>query len=76
MLSDRKPRTNWAGALRQGRKDYAALQEKLLKYIKHPEALAEVNADPLTDDPNVSLPDLTQSLLYVLTSPKVSMAHY
>lgn len=69
MLSDRKPHTNWASALRQGRKDYAALQEKLLKYIKHPEALAEVNVDPLTDDPNVSLLDLTRSLFLCSNEP-------
>lgn len=26
----------------------------MLKYIKHPEALAELTVDPLADDPNVS----------------------
>lgn len=54
MLSDKKSPGIWTGTLRQGRKDYAALQERLLKYIKHPEALAEVTVDPLADDPDVS----------------------
>lgn len=54
MLSDKKSQPDWTTVLRQGREEYAALQERLLKYIKHPEALADVAVDPLTDDPNVS----------------------
>lgn len=40
--------------LRDGRDEYTRLCEHWLKYIKHPEALAEVTVDPLADDPDVS----------------------
>lgn len=40
-------------ALENGRRDYEDRKDHLLKYIRHPEALAEVAVDPLTDDPEV-----------------------
>lgn len=61
MLSAKKTQGDWVSTLRQGREDYVALQERFLKYIKHPEALAEVAVDPLADDPDVSCPPLTRS---------------
>ena len=44
-----------ARRLAELRREYAAHQDRFLKYIKHPELLTEVSVDPLADDPDVSL---------------------
>ncbi|KAI1879592.1 hypothetical protein JX265_002546 [Neoarthrinium moseri] len=41
---------NWSHALLESRSTYASLRDHFLKYIKHPEYLANVNTDPLADD--------------------------
>lgn len=46
---------DWEKVLRHGRDDYAKRRDNFLKYIKHPEALANLAVDPLADEPNVSL---------------------
>lgn len=45
---------SWQRALYDGRKLYEDHRDRLLKFIKHPEALAELTIDPLADDPDVS----------------------
>ncbi|KAF4124219.1 TBC1 domain family member 5, partial [Geosmithia morbida] len=42
----------WKTALHRGRDDYSRRRDEFLKYIKHPEALAELAVDPLADEPN------------------------
>lgn len=44
---------SWSQVLDDERKLYAEKRDHFLKYIKHPEALAELNIDPLTEDPSV-----------------------
>ncbi|KAI9166834.1 TBC1 domain family member [Paramyrothecium foliicola] len=51
LLSKEKSWESWHQRLRTSRKGYARQREHFLKYIKHPEALAEVTIDPLADDP-------------------------
>lgn len=43
---------DWSHALLESRSTYASLRDHFLKYIKHPEYLANVNSDPLADDPD------------------------
>lgn len=45
---------NWQQFLDEGRQRYHERREHFLKFIKHPEALAELAVDPLADDPEVS----------------------
>ncbi|KAM5351494.1 hypothetical protein ACJ41O_004217 [Fusarium nematophilum] len=52
LLSTAGEGLSWSQALDDGRRVYAERREHFIKYIKHPEALAELNIDPLTDDPN------------------------
>ncbi|CAI6088749.1 unnamed protein product [Clonostachys chloroleuca] len=47
-----KAEEDWFQTLRDGREDYARRRESLLKYVKHPEALAELSVDPLADVPS------------------------
>ncbi|ETS80600.1 hypothetical protein PFICI_08129 [Pestalotiopsis fici W106-1] len=42
----------WSHALLESRSTYASLRDHFLKYIKHPEYLANVSSDPLADDPD------------------------
>ncbi|QUC19438.1 uncharacterized protein UV8b_03679 [Ustilaginoidea virens] len=51
LLSSVDSAKSWEQALEQGRKDYQKHREYFLRYIQHPEALAELAVDPLTDDP-------------------------
>jgi len=39
--------------LLESRNSYSTLRDHYLKYIKHPEQLAELAVDPLADDPEV-----------------------
>ncbi|KAI0128947.1 WD repeat domain-containing protein [Xylariales sp. AK1849] len=41
---------DWSHALLESRSTYASLRDHFLKYIKHPEYLANVSTDPLADD--------------------------
>lgn len=54
LLSRGASTANWFHALLESRSTYASLRDHFLKYIKHPEYLADVNSDPLADDPDVS----------------------
>ncbi|PHH69769.1 hypothetical protein CDD82_7516 [Ophiocordyceps australis] len=51
LMSRDSSAESWRQALDEGRKDYARLRSRFLKYIEHPEALTELNVDPLADDP-------------------------
>lgn len=42
--------------LREAREDYEALRGSYMRFIKHPERLAELTVDPLADDPEVGCP--------------------
>ncbi|ORY69699.1 rab-GTPase-TBC domain-containing protein [Pseudomassariella vexata] len=44
--------SNWSHALLESRSTYASLKDHFLKYIRHPEYLANVSVDPLADDPD------------------------
>jgi TBC1 domain family member 5 len=44
---------DWSRRLSESRKAYAESREHFLKFIKHPQALASLNVDPLADDPEV-----------------------
>lgn len=44
---------NWLNILQETRSRYEERRDHFLKYIKHPESLAEVSVDPLADDPEV-----------------------
>ncbi|KAF5592081.1 TBC1 domain protein [Fusarium subglutinans] len=52
LLSTAAEGLSWAQVLDDERKLYAEKRDHFLKYIKHPEALAELNIDPLTEDPS------------------------
>ncbi|KAF4978393.1 hypothetical protein FZEAL_5211 [Fusarium zealandicum] len=52
LLSTSVAGSSWSQALDDGRHIYTEQRQHFLKYIKHPEALAELSIDPLTDDPN------------------------
>ncbi|KAM0559566.1 hypothetical protein ACHAPJ_004090 [Fusarium lateritium] len=51
LLSTTAEGLSWSQVLEDGRRLYAERRDHFLKYIKHPEALAELNIDPLTEDP-------------------------
>ncbi|KAI1030880.1 hypothetical protein LB503_012310 [Fusarium chuoi] len=53
LLSTAAEGLSWSQVLDDERKLYAEKRDHFLKYIKHPEALAELNIDPLTEDPSV-----------------------
>ncbi|KAM3549987.1 hypothetical protein MY1884_008471 [Beauveria asiatica] len=42
---------SWIQTLRHTRETYAERRQNFLKFIRHPEALAEISSDPLNDDP-------------------------
>ncbi|EJP61781.1 WD repeat domain-containing protein [Beauveria bassiana ARSEF 2860] len=42
---------SWIQTLRHTRETYAERRQHFLKFIRHPEALAEISSDPLNDDP-------------------------
>ncbi|RCI17246.1 hypothetical protein L249_2143 [Ophiocordyceps polyrhachis-furcata BCC 54312] len=44
-------RAGLAQALEEGRRDYEQRRNHFLNFIEHPEALAQLAVDPLTDDP-------------------------
>lgn len=46
--------SSWSHALLESRSTYSSLRDHFLKYIKHPEYLANVSSDPLADDADVS----------------------
>ncbi|SPO00537.1 uncharacterized protein DNG_03285 [Cephalotrichum gorgonifer] len=45
----------WDHTLAETRASYEETRDHLLKFIKHPEALASLSSDPLTDEPNDEL---------------------
>ncbi|KEY71433.1 hypothetical protein S7711_05694 [Stachybotrys chartarum IBT 7711] len=51
LLSRNGTSDSWLEPLRTGRDIYSRQRDHLLKYIEHPEALAELTVDPLADDP-------------------------
>ncbi|KAG6027809.1 hypothetical protein E4U41_000830 [Claviceps citrina] len=51
LLSTTASLSSWMDALEGGRRDYQERRDHFLKYIRHPEALAELAVDPLADDP-------------------------
>ncbi|PHH87016.1 hypothetical protein CDD83_9421 [Cordyceps sp. RAO-2017] len=51
LLSREVPRAELAQVLRHGRADYSRHHDRFLNFIRHPEALAQLGLDPLTDDP-------------------------
>ncbi|KAK2594117.1 hypothetical protein QQS21_008172 [Conoideocrella luteorostrata] len=51
LLSPKESETSWMQALEDGRRDYQERRNHFLRYIQHPEALAELTVDPLADDP-------------------------
>ncbi|KAF4965030.1 hypothetical protein FSARC_7124 [Fusarium sarcochroum] len=52
LLSTTAEGLSWSQVLDDGRRVYTERRDHFLKYIKHPEALAELNIDPLTEDPS------------------------
>lgn len=54
LLFKQAPEASWTQSVRSWRQQYEEHRGRLLKFIKHPEALAEVSVDPLADDPDVS----------------------
>lgn len=46
----------WTQTIRDAREQYAGKREHFLKFIEHPESLAQLTVDPLADDPEVSRP--------------------
>ncbi|KAL7961701.1 RabGAP/TBC [Trichoderma compactum] len=44
-------KTGWSQSLREKRESYNERRDHFLKFINHPEALAELTIDPLADDP-------------------------
>ncbi|KAG5951030.1 hypothetical protein E4U53_003907 [Claviceps sorghi] len=51
LLSTKTSLSGWTKVLESERRDYQEKRHHLLKYIQHPEALAELSVDPLADDP-------------------------
>lgn len=45
---------SWPQLLREKRELYSERRDHFLRFIKHPESLAELTIDPLADDPKVS----------------------
>jgi TBC1 domain family protein 5 len=56
ILSEGNQTSTWIEALRDGRNLYAKNRDRLLQFIKHPEALTELSVDPLADDADVRAP--------------------
>ncbi|KAF7563804.1 hypothetical protein G7046_g309 [Stylonectria norvegica] len=52
LLSRESTETSWSQFLYHGRTLYAEQRDHFLKFIKRPEALAELTVDPLADDPD------------------------
>ncbi|KAJ4141121.1 hypothetical protein NW768_000328 [Fusarium equiseti] len=52
LLSTAAEGLSWSQVLDDGRRSYTEQRDHFLKYIKHPEALAELNIDPLNEDPS------------------------
>ncbi|KAH7329156.1 rab-GTPase-TBC domain-containing protein [Stachybotrys elegans] len=52
FLSHGEATDDWLHVLRQGRALYTKQRHHLLRFIEHPETLAELTIDPLTDDPS------------------------
>ncbi|KAF5017384.1 hypothetical protein F66182_10690 [Fusarium sp. NRRL 66182] len=52
LLSTAAEGLSWPQVLDDGRRLYTKQRDHFLKYIKHPEALAELSVDPLTEDPS------------------------
>lgn len=61
MLSSEGSLSSWMEALEDGRRAYQKKRVHLLKYIQHPEALAELTVDPLADDPEVRAVQTSES---------------
>ncbi|KAJ3942352.1 uncharacterized protein N0V96_007850 [Colletotrichum fioriniae] len=51
LLMPDVPSSDWVPRLAQSRNFYLERRDHFLKFIKHPEELAQVAIDPLTDDP-------------------------
>lgn len=58
FLLSKDGEASWSQSLRQKRELYSERRDHFLKFINHPEALAELTIDPLADDPKVSEPFL------------------
>ncbi|KAJ4392411.1 hypothetical protein N0V85_007078, partial [Neurospora sp. IMI 360204] len=52
LLFRDSPTEKWADILSGCRSSYTSIHEKHLRFIKHPELLAELPVDPLADDPD------------------------
>ncbi|KAK3340337.1 RabGAP/TBC [Neurospora tetraspora] len=52
LLFRDSPTEKWAEILSGCRSSYTSIHEKHLRFIKHPELLAELPVDPLADDPD------------------------
>ncbi|KAH8890747.1 RabGAP/TBC [Thozetella sp. PMI_491] len=52
LLFRNAPAPSWSQLLAESRRSYGASREQYLRFIKHPEQLAELSFDPLADDPN------------------------
>ncbi|KAG9505781.1 hypothetical protein J7337_002753 [Fusarium musae] len=72
LLSTAAEGLSWSQVLDDERKLYAEKRNHFLKYIKHPEALAELNIDPLTEDPSVRPAKLERNQLTDLSDIKKS----
>ncbi|KAK1640564.1 WD repeat domain-containing protein [Colletotrichum phormii] len=51
LLMQDDPTSDWLHRLSESRSFYSERRDHFLKFIKHPEELAKVAIDPLTDDP-------------------------
>ncbi|PTB67452.1 RabGAP/TBC [Trichoderma citrinoviride] len=51
FLLSKDGEASWSQSLRQKRELYSERRDHFLKFINHPEALAELTIDPLADDP-------------------------
>jgi TBC1 domain family protein 5 len=60
LLFQNTDAADWSHILLEARNTYSALREHYLKYIKHPELLAELSLDPLADDPDVCIAPSTR----------------
>ncbi|KAI5465750.1 rab-GTPase-TBC domain-containing protein [Mariannaea sp. PMI_226] len=60
LLSSPTSGVSWSQKLDEERQLYTERREHYLKFIQHPEALAQVSADPLADDPNSAWNTLRQ----------------
>jgi TBC1 domain family member 5 len=54
LLFQNAPSAGWTDILAASRNKYTHHRDHFLKYINHPELLAEASVDPLADDPDVS----------------------